>query len=449
MRSQFPIAATILVLVTSGLGAQGSPRDTLCVAVFNELQPSFSNLEQPLSASARANGCSNVASIVQASLLEARRSTFNTDREENQRRRLEAVQTTRAQTASVAGEPTSTVEPIETAGGSVGAVGSEDGTSAVAAFAVNPALFFVSPTDEEATAKWSRFTDFSLLVPVSDADEDEDGDVDYIGFRWRINITGLSAGDALLKAVQASFARILDQGTEEHAAILSALTKVSNAALKPCLEALLRAGQVGMTVDGLATAFETGATTCGQEASLLKISEALYTQLDDDIRKARVVADSRYFGLDLRGDFGDLERFGIDTLAGTSLIVGLGFGRRFAFLNSIASNGIRANLGAKYFDPNGPTKARFGATGGVAYEAIRYYDHQRLSFAAGLEFEVDANADDDAGGSRDLIAFRTSLNVPLGGTTSVSVSFGAPIAGSTDLGPTLTVKANWRLLWSR
>jgi hypothetical protein len=129
--------------------------------------------------------------------------------------------------------------------------------------------------------------------------------------------------------------------------------------------------------------------------------------------------------------------------------VGLAFGRRFPFLNSVASNGFRGNLGAKYFDPNGTAKARFGAAGGVAYEAIRYYEHQRLSWTAGLEFEVDTNNDDDDVGSRDAIAFRTSLNVPLAGTTSMTVSFGTPIAGSTHLGPTLTVKANWRLLWTR
>jgi hypothetical protein len=144
-----------------------------------------------------------------------------------------------------------------------------------------------------------------------------------------------------------------------------------------------------------------------------------------------------------------LPRFGIDTLAGRSLTVTLGFGRRYSALNAEASNGIRGGFGVKFMDPKGTAKAAFAATGGLSFEMNRFYDKQRLSASGGLEFQVDNKKASEGTGMADFVAFRTSLNVPLAGTTSATVSFATPVAGGKGMGPTLSVKANWRLLLTK
>ena len=442
-------AAVLVVALGERVQAQAVTRNDLCINSFNALQPAFSNIERPLSDAARQNGCRSVAAVVQSTLIAARRWAFNTQREENQRKQLEATQTTRGETAPVAGEGSGTIEPVEAAGGSVGAVGSEGGGSAVTTLTLNPAMLMLSPGDKDAIAKWSRFTDFSILVPASDTDKDGDGDVDYIGVRWRINITGLSAGSALVRAVEGSFRAMLDRSAVEAFAIDTMLQRLDENEVKPCIESLLRAGQLGKSPQELGTLFEAAASTCGETPFLFQESTALYTQLDDDIQKARAEADSRYFGLDLRGDFGDLKRFGLDSIAGRSVTLSVGYGRRFPFLQSDASNGIRLNLGARFFEPNAAGDSRIAATGGLAYEVNRYYQHQRLSLVGGLEFEAGTKDDDGSSESQDFLAFRTALNVPLAGVTSVTLSFSTPVAGARKLGPTLSVKANWRLLWTR
>lgn len=432
-----------LLHAQEGPSAANATRDSLCAAHYNVLRAQFTQFESDLP---KSSGCNLVARVVLGELIGARRNAYSTELEPRTR---EAVQTTRGQTINVAGEAASAVEPVETAAGSIGAVGSEGGSSAIAAIAINPALFLISPNDEKGVARWGRFTDLSLLVPISDADKDEDGDVDYIGVRWRINITGLSAGDSLFRAVAASFERILARGTGEAASIHAVLSSVPEDSMKVCIASLLRSTSDSQSPDEISAAFAATAGPCGKAPFKLDESQSVYTQFAEDVRKARVVADSRYFGVDLRGDFGDLKRFGVDTLKGRSMALTVGYGRRFPFLNSQASNGLRANLGVRFVEPNGTSKSRFAGTGGLAYEIIRYYEHQRLSLVAGLEFEADNQSDSDSTSGEDVVAFRATLNLPLAGTTSLSLSFGAPVAGAGRTGPTLTVKANWRLLWTQ
>ncbi len=441
----FRVFALAIALMLSTTAQAQVSRDSLCLSYFTAIRARLHPSESD--ALSQSGACSSAAVRLRFWLVEARRSAFN--KEEEARRKLAAVQSTRDQTTSVPGDAVNAIEPVETAAGSVGAVGTESGSSAIAAIAINPAFFLVSPSDIKGVAKWSRFTDLSLLVPASDADKDQDGDVDYIGIRWRINITGLSAGDSLVAAVGNAFERILDGGSAERAAITAALTQVNDSILESCMESIAQAGEVGRSPDELSASFKKAASACGDASFLLEESIPLYQQFDESIRAARIAADRRYFGLDLRGDFGDLRRFGVDTLSGRSITVSLGYGRRFAFLDSRASNGLRTNLGVKYFEANGASNARFAATGGVAYELIRYYEDQRLSFTAGIDFEADNKKAASAEAGPDFLALRTSLNVPLAGATSMTVTFGKPIVGAKTAGPMLSVKANWRLLWAK
>jgi len=419
--------------------------DAMCLEQFSAAWRAASSAPVPLTTTSGA--CENVATVLMEHLAGARHAAFN--RDEQARREREAVQTTRGETSSAPGEATATIEPVESAGGSFGAFASEGGSGSVTTLAINPAFFVVSPKDARALARWGRFSDFSLIVPTSDADRDNDGDVDYIGFRWRVNINGLAAGEELLSAVSAAFTKVLEQGTEEQAAIKALLDNVDDDEYRACVEAVLRAGRAGLTPEELERGLSAAGTACGGTPIDIAASKEPYVALDEAIQAARIAADSRYFGLDLRADFGDLERFAIDTIAGRTLTVGIGLGRRFTALDNETSTGFRFNLGVRFVDPKGTTRAGFSATGGASFEMTRYYDNQRLSLNGGLEFQADVQGDSDGATTNDYLAFRGSLNIPLAGTTSATVTFGTPIAGGTGMGPTLSVKANWRLLFAR
>jgi hypothetical protein len=430
-----------LVLAARGAGAQ-TARDSLCHAAFEAARATLG-----LRATMRdARGaCTFSATVIQLQLLAARRATFN--QEEIQRRTNEALSTTRDETSATPGDATSPIEPVESAGGSFGALSSGSGSSAITALAINPAFFFVSPKNPASMARWSRFADLTLLVPSSNSDADNDGDIDYVGVRWRFNVRGLSAGSALIRDVQAAFQGILRQSTAEVVAIDSLLTSVSASAFDSCFDSLMRAGRTGRTVEELEAGVAAVRSACGG-SPLGAYGISPYRQLDENIRRARVAADSRYFGFDVRADFGALDRFGVDTIPGRSLTAAFGFGRRFPTLSGETSSGIRASLGLRFIDPNGTPASGFAAAGGISYETVRYYDHQRLSATAGLEFQAGAGETATPAG-RNYLAFRGSLNVPIAGMTSATVSFATPVAGGGDMRPTLSVKANWRLLLPR
>src|SRR5688572_17799256 len=105
--------------------------------------------------------------------------------------------------ASMAGslaqsEATPAVSPTALASGSVAMVGSEAGDDALVALGINPAVLFFINEASEALAKYSRFMDLSLFVPVTETSTGADDDgLDYFGLRLRMNWFGVTAGDQL------------------------------------------------------------------------------------------------------------------------------------------------------------------------------------------------------------------------------------------------------------
>ena len=95
-------------------------------------------------------------------------------------------------------EPVPGAQPLGVAGGSVAAVGSDSGAKAIVALTVNPAIFFSSLNQTDKIAEASRVADLTLLFPVDDLDADEDGRVDYVGARLRLNFNGKKAGKEML-----------------------------------------------------------------------------------------------------------------------------------------------------------------------------------------------------------------------------------------------------------
>jgi hypothetical protein len=419
---------TILVLLLLVLGSWTEPltaqdRGRECIRAYNNVvmrNPQVAQIDTMF-----PNGCQLVA----VALEQQWRSTgFIAARPDPQ-----DFAATRGQTTNIPGEAAPTVEPVEAAGGSLAAVGTNQGAGALAALAVNPSLFFLDPVDTEGLARWSRFTDFTVLVPVQQngSDEQDSGSTEYIGIRWGINITGLAQGSELHRSVLAAYDTFNARSTPAIAAVRDLLMTASQ--LEPCIRVLTQRQTLAEVDRGTVTQL------CGGFPVLDYGTTA--EALRDAIHLARIRADSKYFGIDLRLDHGDLRLPAVDTSRGTALFAGVGAGRRFLFRNN-ATTGVRGHLGVRYWDREGDGGVFNAIEGGAAFEVIRYYNLQRLTLMGGIDFRHLRNAEDPR-----TVTFRAALNVPVAATTSVTVNYVAPVAGE-QIGPTMSIKANWRLLWS-
>lgn len=212
-------AAALLLLAAAPARAQEN-RDLQCIQQYNTLVEAPRRLD-PTDPGQVARGCLLVAEAVRAdwpaeALFAAPAAAPGVDPRD--------LSATRGQTTTSPGETTAPIEPVEAAGGSVAAVGTDKGAGAVAAVAINPSIFFIDPTDSEQVARWSRFMDFTLLVPASDmdgdgADGENDAGMDYVGVRWGVNLTGLRQGSEMHQAVVAAYNAFLATGTSQNAQI--------------------------------------------------------------------------------------------------------------------------------------------------------------------------------------------------------------------------------------
>ena len=435
MRRVVSAIAVLGALLQSPAAAQVS-RDLECIQQYNAAVAGTAR--QPLSDANPANGCRRVAVAVAADW--DTRALFGTAVDARD------VAATRDQTTASPGDASAPIEPVEAAGGSLAAVGTDRGAGAVAAIAINPSIFFVDPSNTEQVARWSRFTDVTLLVPASDLGED-DGDggeadddegMDYVGIRWGLNFTGLERGSKLHQAVVDAYNRFLRAGTGRTQVIRDLLLALPSENLEACVRVLTQA----QSLDADATRQMT--QTCG--GAPVATDPAIIAGLREEIEKARVQADSRYFGLDLRADFGNLTLAGVDTVSGTSIFAGVGWGRR-SVRNTEAATGVRAHGGVRYWDNEGADEdENVAVEGGIAFEAIRFYNFQRLTAVGGLDLQYRTGGVDD-GEEETSINLRGSLNIPITGTASVSVNLAAPVKGERR-GPVLSIKGNWRLLRS-
>lgn len=426
------VAATLL----PGTGADAQSRDAECIQQYNAAVKDNASF-RPLNAASPANGCRRVATAVTSDW--GTRELFGTAVDPRD------VAATRDQTIASPGEIAAPIEPVEAAGGSVAAVGTNRGAGAVAAIAINPSIFFVDPSDTEAVARWSRVSDVTLLVPMNDMDEGEGGDaggdgeaVDYVGIRWGLNITGLRRGSVLHRAVVTAYNRFLGAGTPQILRIQELLSTLPSESLEPCIRVL--AGTQSLDADAVGRITRT----CG--GAPVATDPGVVAGLREAIQAARIQADSRYLGLDLRADFGDLSLAGVDTVTGTALFAGIGWGQRF-MRQTDATSGVRTHLGVRYWDVGGTEDSNVAVEGGLGFEAIRYYSYQRLALAGGVDFQHRTDTA-TPGDDRTSIGLTGTLNVPVTPTSSVTLNFVAPVRGERR-GPVLSIKANWRLLWSQ
>ena len=318
------------------------------------------------------------------------------------------------------------VQPVAVTGVSIAAVGTDSGARSVAAITLNPAVLFVAPGDAPAMAAASRIADVTLLVPLDDLDRDQDGRIDYVGARLRLNLTGAGSGRRVREAGEA-FLRTVEGEAELVNRVIEALRRSSSVA--SCANSLL---------DGRATAGSIGRRCNGPVE--LALDPELYREMKERIVRARREADSRYLGLEVRADFGDPTLTGAIAGRTTALHGGVAFGRRLVPLDDGGTAvGVRGRAGARYTDLPGPAKASFGFDGGVGLEVVRpLNDDDMITVSSGLEFRYGGEE------NRDFTVFRFGLGVPIAGGADVAVALSLPLDG--EVTSSFTVGLNWRML---
>ena len=328
------------------------------------------------------------------------------------------------------------VQPLALAGGSLAAVGNRAGTNAMTALTFNPSIFTYSLDNREDVATYSRLTDLTLLFPVTSSDQDTNGRVDYVGIRARINVTSLSQGSKIMQAARAAFGNLVQKETDLANEIATLLSTSPDP--EACAKALI-AGNF----DG---------NECGGTLSITLNSQE-YQTFKEQLQKAREEADAFYYGLNIGFDFGDPSLGEIPGSSGTGIFGGFAIGKRF-FNTPLASAGLRAHLGARYFDQDnyfdstgtevvGENDLSF--EGAFGFELSRSTEQQSIRLASGFEARY-GNPPEGMNNifQTNYLLFRTSLNVPITASNSITLNVGIPVAG--EVNSIFSINGNWNLL---
>ena len=357
--------------------------------------------------------------------------------------RTDDVQPVASGSSSAAGtlaqsETVPPVQPVALGGGSISVVGSDAGTAAITSLSVNPSAFFGG--DAESVARLSRLTDFTVFFPVDSLDRDEDGDIDYFGFRLRVNFTGLSAGEQVWDEAIAESKRLLEQQGRAIGTLQNNFASMTEAEMRACATAI-RADATGP---------QTGTVGASCGAELVTPAEEEYEAFRAVLDRARTEADSRYVGLDLRLDSGDPTLGAVENAEATAITAGLAAGIQFvgSAPDPLAySGGIRGRVGVRYTDLRAPDVTSFALDGGLAFVMKRPVTiGQALMLSGGMEFRFgDAGEELDSELQSEFLLGRAALSVPVTKQTAITISIAYPLIGD-EVSPTLTVSGDWRLL---
>jgi hypothetical protein len=351
-------------------------------------------------------------------------------------------QSTRAGSAVAAGTPGQAeavpgVQPTALAAASISAAGTDSGSKAITAISLNPATLF-GGSDSVFAAKWSRFADLTLLVPLDRKSATSAAGLSYFGLRSRINVTAISQGDQLLTSMLHTFTSILEAANDLNNQLLPLLLALdTQAKVEDCVRALMNA-DVG-----------SAPAECGGRFKIAFPAE-LYGKLRAEIAHVREVADAHYFGLDLRFDTGDPTLGASPDRDVTSLAVGIAQGQRALGKRPTDAMIARRFYGAaRYTKPKDTTKpVVWSGDAGIAFEVSRLVQaDQYVQFSGGLLARVSSGE----AAVRDkmqpnFLTLQTGLTIPLAGGSSLAVGFSAPLVGKVS--PSLSVNFNWGLLLS-
>ncbi|MBC14481.1 MAG: hypothetical protein CMM85_16130 [Rhodothermaceae bacterium] len=317
------------------------------------------------------------------------------------------------------------IEPL--VGGSLSAVGTEDGAGALATLTINP-LVLTGPLDNvDRLAAQTRQFDLSLVIPVDDADRNDDGRVDYIGLRGRYNVIGAAGAKVVLDELREAYRGALDGLAVSTDSLAARITRALLASDDPtaCAEHLLAA-------DGQ-----------GCSAEFTRTPAYLYERLDAAAADVREEVDRQYLGLDLRMDYGD------PTLGTTPGADGFVLGALLAGGQSFGEGGfapsLRGHVGAIYTVRDTMDTPRLALDAALGLAFSRVYALQRIDVQVGLQGQVGVSGPDTGlDADRDRLLLSSSVNVPITGTQSASVRLALPLVGGGAV-PLLSIGGNWHL----
>jgi hypothetical protein len=356
------------------------------------------------------------------------------------------LQNRKSQNASPGGTPAQgeaipSVQPTGVAAGTIAALGTRAGQDAIAALSVNPFVLFLASEASRQLARGSRLADVTVYIPVSGATQSstaplaDPNKLRYVGARVRFNFLGLSSGDK----VWAEADKILKEQISQSSVFVTAMTGVFQVVpnVKACVDALLKPAPAA-----------AGSAPCDTLDVNWKLDEAQALKLHEQLAAIRRQADSKYFGADIRYDFGDPTLGEVENASGKFLFAGLAVGRRFDDGTKRTSAGVRGRLGVRHAKLDNVDEAEFAAEGGVGFEVSRTLaDEDEINVSGAVEFRrggARANLTDQF--QTDFTMLRGTISLPLTKGNSISINVGKPITG--DVSPIFSVNFNWGLLLS-
>jgi hypothetical protein len=350
------------------------------------------------------------------------------------------------------GQAIPSVQPAGVAAGTIAAFGTNSNQEALAALSLNPAVLFLGDLASQAFAKASRVADVTIFVPVTMSKTETGSGTDtpttgssgfqYFGARVRVNVNGLKAGDAVWAKADELISKFTDQTRDIANQVTAALAAAADASA--CAVALYN--------DAGADAITAG---CGHDVVLvadLDGAERLRAALTDVRRKA----DSKYFGADIRMDFGDPTLGAVENAAGNFLFAGLSAGARRdgAGPNGLKtySLGMRARLGARHAKLDSEPDAELAIEWGAGIELVRFLGDDEVNVSLG--FEGRHGNSDQALFSQlqtNVVLVRTSISLPLTTGNHIGINLSYPVAGKgrDSVSPTFSVTFNWALILAK
>lgn len=334
-------------------------------------------------------------------------------------------------------EAIASARPMAAAGGSLAAVGGEGASATIAAITLNPALFMGKLDDAYSAARHSRMWDVTAFVPVDGLDADDDGSVDYVGLRLRLNALAAGIGRDLAAEAAAAYGSLV-QNQAAHALELEALLR-SAPNLDACLAVLLEGGDPAALNE-----------ECG-EAMDLRPERELLDRFGEQLADLRAAIDGGYLGLDVRVDLGDPTLGHVPGASGTRIFGGVAFGKTIGESSpDQRSTRFRGRLGIRSVDlddavPGTDEDDDFQVEAGFGLEVVYPSGFQPVRLELGIDgrWGNSPEAAEEAFES-ETVFLRGALSVPFSESNAISVSFGAPIWG--DGSPVLSVSTNWGLL---
>jgi hypothetical protein len=334
------------------------------------------------------------------------------------------------------GQAVPTVQPAGVAAGTIAAVGTNAGQDAIAALSLNPAILVLGDAVTRQLARYSRFLDVTMFVPVSNAAPDEDtagpDRLRYFGARARVNVRGLAAGSDVWDRSVELITNWIARAGRNVARVQEVLATAPD--LMACAVALKNDARPDVIAAG-----------CGRTVTFeVDLQEA--EELRTELARVRREADSRYFGADIRYDHGDPTLGEVADAAGDFLFAGLSYGRRLGGgADGGAAFGVRSRLGVRHATLDSSSTSEFAAEGGFGFDVSRALESDEINGSAAIEFRYgNAEAALRDRFQTNFLMFRGSFLLPVTAGNSISLNFGAPLAG--DVSPTLSVNFNWGVL---